>query len=92
MPFTIISIVVGAILLITLLALIGAGFVSASPGEIKVISGPRGQRVLHGKTGWKIPILERVDSLTAGLISVDVKTSDYVPTNDYINIKVVAAV
>lgn len=28
-----------------------AGFVSASPGEIKVISGPRGQRVLHGKTG-----------------------------------------
>ena len=28
-----------------------ASFVSASPGEIKVISGPRGQRVLHGKTG-----------------------------------------
>lgn len=92
MPFTIISIVVGAILLITLLTLIGAGFVSASPGEIKVISGPRGQRVLHGKTGWKIPILERVDSMTAGMISVDVKTSDYVPTNDYINIKVDAAV
>ena len=92
MPFTIIAIVVGVILLITLLALIGAGFVSASPGEIKVISGPRGQRVLHGKTGWKIPILERVDSMTAGMISVDVKTSDYVPTNDYINIKVDAAV
>ena len=42
MPFTIITIVVGAILLIALLTLIGAGFVSASPGEIKVISGPRG--------------------------------------------------
>ena len=79
-------------MLIALLTLIGAGFVSASPGEIKVISGPRGQRVLHGKTGWKIPILERVDSMTAGMISVDVKTSDYVPTNDYINIKVDAAV
>lgn len=92
MPFTIITIVVGAILLITLLTLIGAGFVSASPGEIKVISGPRGQRVLHGKTGWKIPIIERVDSMTAGMISVDVKTSDFVPTNDYINIKVDAAV
>ena len=92
MPFTIIAIVVGAILLIALLALIGAGVVSASPVEIKVISGPRGQRVLHGKTGWKIPILERVDSMTAGMISVDVKTSDYVPTNDYINIKVDAAV
>ena len=74
------------------LFILGAGFVSASPGEIKVISGPRGQRVLHGKTGWKIPILERVDSMTAGMISVDVKTSDYVPTNDYINVKVDAAV
>lgn len=30
--------------------------------------------------------------MTAGMISVDVKTSDYVPTNDYINIKVDAAV
>ena len=81
-----------AIVIITFLFILGAGFVSASPGEIKVISGPRGQRVLHGKTGWKIPILERVDSMTAGMISVDVKTSDFVPTNDYINVKVDAAV
>ena len=81
-----------AIVVITFLFILGAGFVSASPGEIKVISGPRGQRVLHGKTGWKIPILERVDSKTAGMISVDVKTSDFVPTNDYINVKVDAAV
>ena len=87
--FLIIAIAIIAILLIFILL---AGFVSASPGEIKVISGPRGQRVLHGKTGWKIPILERVDSMTAGMISVDVKTSDYVPTNDYINVKVDAAV
>lgn len=85
-------IVVIAIVIITFLFILGAGFVSASPGEIKVISGPRGQRVLHGKTGWKIPILERVDSMTAGMISVDVKTSDFVPTNDYINVKVDAAV
>ena len=81
-----------AIVVITFLIILRAGFVSASPGEIKVISGPRGQRVLHGKTGWKIPILERVDSMTAGMISVDVKTSDFVPTNDYINVKVDAAV
>ena len=26
------------------------------------------------------------------MISIDVKTSDYVPTNDFINVKVVAAV
>ena len=82
---------IGVVLLIAI-AFFAAGFVSASPGEIKVISGPRGQRVLHGKTGWKIPILERVDRMTAGMISVDAKTTDFVPTNDYINVKVDAAV
>lgn len=81
-----------ALVLLVLIGLLAAGFVSASPGEIKVISGPRGQRVLHGKTGWKIPVLERVDFMTAGMISIDAKTSDYVPTNDYINVKVDAAV
>ena len=69
-----------------------ASFVSASPGEIKVISGPRGQRVLHGKTGWKVPLLERVDTMTASMISVDAQTTDFVPTNDYINVRVDAAV
>lgn len=72
--------------------LFSTSFVSASPGEIKVISGPRGQRVIHGKTGWKIPVLERVDQMTAEMISIDAKTSDYVPTNDFINVKVDAAV
>ena len=87
-----IPLIATGVVIVLLLIFFGAGFVSASPGEIKVISGPRGQRVLHGKTGWKIPILERVDKMTAGMISVDARTSDYVPTNDYINVKVDAAV
>ena len=32
-------------------AIFMAGIVSASPGEVKVISGRRGIRVLQGKTG-----------------------------------------
>ena len=80
------------VLVVLIGTIVASGFVSASPGEIKVISGPRGQRVIHGKTGWKFPIVERVDKMTAGMISVDAKTSDYVPTNDYINVKVDAAV
>ena len=87
-----IPLITTSVVILLILIFFGAGFVSASPGEIKVISGPRGQRVLHGKTGWKIPILERVDTMTAGMISVDARTSDYVPTNDYINVKVDAAV
>lgn len=80
------------VLVVLIGAVIASGFVSASPGEIKVVSGPRGQRVIHGKTGWKFPLIERVDKMTAGMISVDAKTSDFVPTNDYINVKVDAAV
>lgn len=87
-----IPLITTGVVILLILIFFGAGFVSASPSEIKVISGPRGQRVLHGQTGWKIPILERVDTMTAGMISVDARTSDYVPTNDYINVKVDAAV
>lgn len=93
MNLNLIEIGIGALVIIVgFVILFLTSFVSASPGEIKVISGPRGQRVIHGKTGWKIPILERVDNMTAEMISIDVKTSDYVPTNDFINVKVVAAV
>ena len=81
-----------ALVIAGVIGLFFAGFVSASPGEIKVISGPRGQRVIHGKTGWRIPVLERVDTMTAEMISIDAKTSDYVPTFDFINVKVDAAV
>ena len=49
--FTTISIIVGIVFIILFIVF---SFVSASPGEIKVISGPRGQRVIHGKTGWKV--------------------------------------
>lgn len=87
--FTTISIIVGIVFIILFIVF---SFVSASPGEIKVISGPRGQRVIHGKTGWKVPLLERVDRMTAEMVSIDAKTSDYVPTNDFINVKVDAAV
>lgn len=78
--------------LIAIGTFLSASFVSASPGEIKVISGPKGQRVIHGKTGWKIPLLERVDKMTAEMVSIDARTSDFVPTNDFINVKVDAAV
>ena len=83
---------IAALVIAGVIGLFFAGFVSASPGEIKVISGPRGQRVIHGKTGWRIPVLERVDTMTAEMISIDAKTSDYVPTFDFINVKVDAAV
>ncbi len=40
----------------------------------------------------KIPFLEKKDELNLQLIPIDVKTSNAVPTADYININVDAAV
>lgn len=40
----------------------------------------------------KLPFLERMDKLSLKLIAIDVKTTNAVPTADYINIQVDAAV
>jgi len=69
------------------------GYVKASPDTAYIISGLRKQpKVLIGKAGLKIPFLEKKDELNLQLIPIDVKTSSAVPTADYINIKVDAAV
>ena len=73
--------------------LIGAGYVKSPPDKAYIISGPHKKtRMLIGKAGLKIPFIERMDKLDLSLIPIDVKTSSEVPTADYINIKVDAAV
>lgn len=68
-------------------------YVKASPDTAYIISGLRKHpKVLIGKAGLKIPFLEKKDELNLQLIPIDVKTSSAVPTADYINIKVDAAV
>lgn len=85
------AVVVVAAILIILLFL--AGYVKASPDTAIIISGLRkNPKVLIGKAGIKIPFLERKDELNLQLIPIDVKTSNAVPTADYININVDATV
>ena len=45
-----------------------------------------------GKASIRIPFFERLDKLNLRLIPIDVKTSNAVPTADYININVDATV
>lgn len=83
------------IILIVLLILVIflTGYVKASPDTALIISGLRkNPKVLIGKAGIKIPFLERKDELNLQLIPIDVKTSNAVPTADYININVDATV
>ncbi|MBE5791583.1 MAG: flotillin family protein [Clostridiales bacterium] len=86
-----ILIVVGAIVVLILLVLV-AGYVKAPPDTAYLISGFRKPRILIGKAGIRIPFLERMDKLSLKMFSVDVKTTDYVPNAEYINVKVDATV
>lgn len=82
-----------AVVVILVAALLATGYVKASPDTAFIISGLRKQpKVLIGKAGIKIPFLEKKDELNLQLIPIDVKTSSAVPTADYINIRVDAAV
>lgn len=86
-------IVPAVIIAIVVLIIIASGYVKASPDTAYIISGLRKQpKVLIGKAGIKVPFFEKKDELNLQLIPIDVKTSSAVPTADYINIKVDAAV
>lgn len=82
-----------ALIVIVIFIIMMTGYVKASPDTAVIISGLRKDpKVLIGKAGIKIPFLERKDELNLQLISIDVKTSNAVPTADYININVDATV
>ena len=76
-------IAVGVIILI-----FAAGYLKAPPDTAYIISGLGKKRILIGKAGWRMPFFERVDKLSLGVMQVDVKTSEAVPTNEFINVTV----
>lgn len=84
-----IPVVIGIVIII---ALFKAGYVTAAPDTACIITGFRKPRILVGKAGIRIPFLERLDRLSLKMFSVDVKTTDYVPNAEYINVKVDATV
>lgn len=83
------KIILAILPVILILLLFLTGYVKASPDVAIIISGLRKTpRVLIGRAGIKLPFLEKVDHLNLGQISVDIKTDTYIPTNDFINVKV----
>ena len=81
---------IAAVILLIIVACIG--YVKAPPDTAYIISGFRKPRILIGKAGIRIPFLERLDKLSLKMFSVDVKTTDFVPNAEYINVKVDATV
>ena len=69
--------------------IIGLGYFKAPPDVAYIISGlQKNPRIIIGKSGLKIPFLERIDKLSLKAMQIDVKTKTSIPTCDFINIKV----
>lgn len=84
---TIGTIAIVAACVVVLLFLLG--YVKAPPDTAYIISGLRKKkRILIGRAGWRIPFFERIDKLSLRVMQVDVKTSEAVPTNEFINVMV----
>lgn len=86
-------IIIAAIALVLIIILLTVGYVKAPPDMAFIISGiKKKSKVVIGKASIRIPFFERLDKLNLRLIPIDVKTSNAVPTADYININVDATV
>ena len=81
----IIAIILAAVFLIALFIL---GYMKAPPDTAYIISGLGKRRTLIGKAGWRVPFLTRIDKLSLRVMQVDVKTSEAVPTSEFINVTV----
>jgi len=87
---TILPILIGVAILIIL---VFAMHVKAPPNTAIIVSGLRkAPRILIGRTGFKVPFLERIDRLPLKQMSMEIHTGRAVSTLDYMDIQVSAAI
>ena len=79
---------VGMIVLAATVLLLVLGYLKAPPDTAYIVSGLGKKKILIGKAGWRMPFFTRLDKLSLGVMQVDVKTSEAVPTNEFINVHV----
>ena len=84
-----VGLIIGAVILVFFLLIYFAlGYLKAPPDTAYIISGPFRRKILIGRAGFRIPFFERVDKISLRVMQVDVKTSEAVPTNEFINVNV----
>ena len=82
-------IVIGAaVLVLFLIILLLCAYTKAGPDEAIMISGLGKRKILRGKAGFRLPLLQRKDKLSLQVFQVDIKTREPIPTNEFININV----
>ena len=82
-------VILGGVAVLVLIIIFASGYVKSPPDQAYIISGlKKDSRILVGRAGIKIPFFERLDRLYLGQMTVDIKTEQSVPTNDFINVNV----
>lgn len=88
-----VSAIIAVVVIAAIVVFLAVGYVKAPPDMAFIVSGiKKKSKVVIGKATIRIPFFERLDKLNLRLIPIDVKTSNAVPTADYININVDATV
>ena len=86
---TTILIAAGIAVVVLLVLYVVSAYVKAPPNKAYIITGIRSKKkVLIGKAGFRWPFIQRLDKLSLDVMQVDVKTSEAVPTNEFINVSV----
>ena len=81
--------IIAAVVLVVLLVVVFVlGYLKAPPDTAYIVSGPFRRKILIGRAGFRIPFFERVEKISLRVMQVDVKTSEAVPTNEFINVNV----
>ena len=83
-------VIIAAFCAVLLLAIVlfASSYVKARPDEAVMVSGCGKRKILIGKAGFRIPFLQRKDTLHLKAFQVDVKTEESIPTKEFININV----
>lgn len=86
MNYTVLIVI--AVVAIVAISLIVSSYQTASPDEVKVVTGLGNQtKYVSGGSVIIIPFFQKVDKLSLKLIDVNVDTAGFVPTKDFINLK-----
>lgn len=84
---------IGIFIAVVVVALLLMSYIKAPTDKAFIVSGLRKKpKYVIGRSALRIPFLQRVDKLDLKMISVDVKTKESVPTNEYINVNIDSAV
>ena len=85
---TVLGFIPVVLIVIAVVAIVMTGYVKAPPDKAYIISGTGKKKILIGKAGVCIPLLNRKDELLLRQISVDIKTGGSIPTRDFIGVTI----